>query len=611
MSSFKICCFGRREFAIDSSIPTDIGAVFDKYAKNGLMGKEQLKRFLMEEQGETNISDADAQNVIDSYLREVGKNVFGKLRRLEFSKDTFFDYLLSATLNPAIRSTVHHDMTAPISHYFIYTGHNSYLTGNQLSSTCSERPIIEALRRGVRVIELDIWPNSSNDEVMVLHGRTMTSPVEFKKCIVAIIENAFVTSQYPVVITLEDHLTTDLQAKVAQVVTSTFGDILFYPDTEKELTEFPSPESLKGRILISTKPPKEYLKGDKSAAEKVKVDENHKEEEHWGDEIFDFREQQANSNKNMSVPTGTQEEEESSDDESKHLESREVTHVAPEYKRIITIHAGKPKGKSTKDALVVSDKYVKRVSLSEPQLAKLAEEYSTLVVRFTQRNLLRIYPYGLRIDSSNYSPVLAWMHGAQMVALNMQGYGRSLWLVQGFFRANGGCGYVKKPNFLLSNPARTQSGQIFNPYETKPVKMTLKVKVHMGRGWIEQFSKTHFDRFSPPDFYTRIGIAGVPSDTIMKKTPTIEDNWAPHWNSEFEFPLTVPELALLRIEVHESDMSARDDFGGQICLPVSELRPGIRTVSLCDKKGQEYSFVRLLMHFHFVPSSSSNYSSTT
>lgn len=38
-----------------------------------------------------------------------------------------------------------------------------------------------------------------------------------------------------------------------------FGDMLYYPETDL-LTEFPTPESVKGRILISTKPPsKEYL----------------------------------------------------------------------------------------------------------------------------------------------------------------------------------------------------------------------------------------------------------------------------------------------------------------------------------------------------------------
>lgn len=65
---------------------------------------------------------------------------------------------------------VHHNMTAPLSHYFIYTGHNSYLTGNQLSSDCSDIPIIKALQRGVRGIELDLWP-FNKDDINVLHGR--------------------------------------------------------------------------------------------------------------------------------------------------------------------------------------------------------------------------------------------------------------------------------------------------------------------------------------------------------------------------------------------------------------------------------------------------------
>ncbi|KAL1544757.1 phosphoinositide phospholipase C [Salvia divinorum] len=133
------------------------------------------------------------------------------------------------------------------------------------------------------------------------------------------------------------------------------------------------------------------------------------------------------------------------------------------------------------------------------------------IVRFTQGNLVRIYPKDIRFDSSNYNPLIAWPHGAQMVAFNMQ-----------------------------------------------------------------------------------LEIAGVPGDTIMKKTKTLEDNWIPTWDDMFEFPLTVPELALLRFEVHEYDMSEKADFAGQTCLPVTELCKGIRAVLLHNRMGVKYNSVKLL-----------------
>lgn len=98
----------------------------------------------------------------------------------------------------------------------------------------------------------------------------------------------------------------------------------------------------------------------------------------------------------------------------------------------------------------------------------------------------------------------------------------------------------------------------------------------------------------------QVGIAGVPEDSGMKETKEMDDNWNPTWNEEFEFPLTVPELALIRIEIYDYDMSERDDFGGQTCLPVSDLKTGIRAVPLHNKEGDKYKSVKLLMRFKFV-----------
>ncbi|KAJ9160325.1 hypothetical protein P3X46_025736 [Hevea brasiliensis] len=568
--------FNRKFKITEAEPPNDVKEAFAKFSGGQrYIGVDQFRKFLVLHQDMVDCTLADAQRMVEDFINK--RHHASKCTSLGLNLEDFFHFLLFDDLNGPIIPQVHHDMTAPLSHYFIYTGHNSYLTGNQLSSDCSEVPIIKALQRGVRVIELDLWPGSAKDEILVLHGRTLTTPVPFIKCLKSIRDYAFVSSPYPVIITLEDHLTPDHQAKVAELVTQTFGGMLYYPESDF-LVEFPSPESLKHRIIISTKPPKEYLESSGikmkgcSPVGKNSSEEDEEEEEEAGLEADD----RSDSDQ---------------DDEEFDNKSGES---APEYRRLITIHAGKPKGALT-DALKVAVNKVRRLSMSEQELERAATNHGMDLVRFTQDNILRVYPKGTRITSSNYKPIIGWMHGAQMIAFNMQGYGKSLWLMHGMFRANGGCGYVQKPDFLMQN-----DDEVFDPKRKLSVIKTLKVKVYLGDGWRLDFSHTYFDAYSPPDFYTKLYIVGVPADAARKKTKIIEDNWAPVWNQEFTFPLTVPELALLRVEVREYDMSEKDDFGGQTCLPVSELRPGIRSVPLHDKKGEKLNNTRLLMKFEFL-----------
>ncbi|GFP87795.1 phosphoinositide phospholipase c 2 [Phtheirospermum japonicum] len=531
--TFRVCfCFRRRFRLAAAEAPADIKDIFAEYSENGLISADGLQRFLVEVQGEENATVEGAQGIIDG-LKHL--HIF---HRRGLNLEAFFKYLLG-DVNPPMdpKIGIHHDMTAPLSQYFIYTSHNTYLTGNQLSSDSSDIPIIRALQFGVRGIELDLWPNSTKDDVDVLHGRTLTTPVELITCLRSIKEHAFSESEYPVILTLEVHLTASLQALVAEMITQTFGEMVFIPGPEP-LSEFPSPESLKRRIVISTKPPKES-----------KLDYN-KDDDVDGEDT-------------------------ETDEEDPKLEVQ----AAPEYRNLIAIPAGKGKG-GMQEWLRVDPTMVRRLSLSEQQFEKAIAQYGEDIVRFTQQNLLRVYPKAIRLDSSNYNPLSAWMHGAQMVALNMQGYGKSLWLMHGMFRANGGCGYIKKPDFLLKAGSNSE---LFDPKADLPIKNTLRVTVYMGEGWYYDFSHTHFDSYSPPDFYAKIGIVGVPADTMKKKTKEMDNSWVPTWDESFEFPLTVPELALLRILVRENG-----EFAGQTCLPVSELRKGIRTVPLYDRKGVKY-----------------------
>lgn len=73
-----------------------------------------------------------------------------------------------------------------------------------------------------------------------------------------------------------------------QMLTQTFGDMLYYP--KSELKEFPSPEDMKYKVIVSTKPPKEYLEA-KNAQEEG--DNSHKDkdsdEDQGGKEALDLK----------------------------------------------------------------------------------------------------------------------------------------------------------------------------------------------------------------------------------------------------------------------------------------------------------------------------------
>lgn len=59
-------------------------------------------------------------------------------------------------------------------------------------------------------------------------------------------------------------------------------------------------------------------------------------------------------------------------------------------------------------------------SLNENAAKRLCRRYSQKLIQHTACQLLRTYPAATRIDSSNPNPLLFWLHGIQLVALNYQ-----------------------------------------------------------------------------------------------------------------------------------------------------------------------------------------------
>ena len=63
-------------------------------------------------------------------------------------------------------------MPQPLSRYFIATTHNTYLEGNQFSSTASAAAISRALLEGFRVVELDCYDGPNGSAPIVTHGNS-------------------------------------------------------------------------------------------------------------------------------------------------------------------------------------------------------------------------------------------------------------------------------------------------------------------------------------------------------------------------------------------------------------------------------------------------------
>ncbi|XP_045841638.1 1-phosphatidylinositol 4,5-bisphosphate phosphodiesterase delta-3 [Meles meles] len=526
----------------------ELEEIFHRYSgEDRVLSAPELLEFL-EDQSEDGATLAHAQKLIHTYeLNETAKQ--HELMTL----DGFMMYLLSpegAALDPA-HTCVFQDMGQPLSHYFISSSHNTYLTDSQIGGLSSTEAYVRAFAQGCRCVELDCWEGPGGEPV-IYHGHTLTSKILFRDVVQTVRDHAFTLSPYPVILSLENHCGLEQQAVMAHHLRTILGDALVTQglDTPNP-EELPSPEQLKGRVLVKGK----KLPAARSEDGRILSDQEEEEEE---------------------------EEEEVEAAEQR----RRAKQISPELSALV-VYCCATRLRTLRPN-PVPPQPCQVSSLSERKAKKLIREAGNSFVRHNAHQLTRVYPLGLRMNSANYSPQEMWNSGCQLVALNFQTPGYEMDLNAGRFLINGQCGYVLKPARLR------QPDTTFDPECPGPPRTTLTIQVLTA----QQLPKLNTEKpNSIVDPLVRVEVHGVPADCARRETNYVLNNgFNPRWGQTLQFQLRAPELALVRFVVEDYDATSPNDFVGQFTLPLDSLKQGYRHIHLLSKDGASLSPATLFVH---------------
>jgi phosphatidylinositol phospholipase C delta len=231
--------------------------LFGEFMKNGkprmnVSDKTFLEKFLWGMQGETDATLDDVRRLFARLNALELPHVAGENQEKDptrIDKNRFEAFLIGEEnegYDPIREQFYAKSMRRPISEYWVNSSHNTYLTGDQFTSNSSVEMYSNALYRGCRCLELDIWDGDIGDDglprAVVWHGHTMTSKILFKDIIKALkLFLNFHPDTFPLILSFENHSSIPYQEVMAEQLVRILGKTLYIPNEKSLDGLLPSP----------------------------------------------------------------------------------------------------------------------------------------------------------------------------------------------------------------------------------------------------------------------------------------------------------------------------------------------------------------------------------